>query len=154
MSQLELLEKIIKLLSRNNIQYMLTGSIVSSLQGVPRSTHNIDIIISINETNIPEIIRAFPKENYYINENSIKSAIKNEGQFNIIDKNEGDKIDFWILTDSEFDISRFSRRQKIALFNFEAYVSTAEDTILEKLYWSKKPDVSSLLDSIRSEAEI
>jgi hypothetical protein len=41
------------------------------------------------------------------------------------------------LTDSEFDKSRFSRKQKIILFNFEAYVSTAEDTVLYKLYWSK-----------------
>jgi hypothetical protein len=143
MPQLELLEKIVKLLSKNNIQYMLTGSIVSSLQGVPRSTHDIDIILSIRETDIKAILKPFPKKNYYINENSLKSAINNKGQFNIIDKNEGDKIDFWILTDSEFDVKRFSRRQKVVMFNFEAYVSTAEDTILQKLYWSKISDGST-----------
>jgi hypothetical protein len=142
MPQLELLKKTIKILSINNIQYMLTGSIVSSLQGVPRSTHDIDIIISVKKTNIPAIIKAFPKDNYYISENSIKSAIDNKNQFNVIDINEGDKIDFWILTDSEFDLNRFSRKQKVKLFDFEAYVPAAEDTILQKLYWSKISDGS------------
>ena len=142
MPQLELLEKTVKILTGNNIQYMLTGSIVSSLQGIPRSTHDIDIIISITKADIPKIIKSFSQEDYYINENSIEEAINNKSQFNILDINEGDKIDFWILTDSEFDKIRFSRKQKVILFNFEAYVPTAEDTILQKLYWSKLSDGS------------
>jgi hypothetical protein len=138
MPQLELLGRIVKFLTENSIQYMLTGSIVSSLQGIPRSTHDIDIIISITKDDIPKIIRAFPLKNFYVNENSIKEAVINKSQFNIIDINEGDKIDFWILTENEFDKIRFERKQKLLLFNFEAYISTAEDTILQKLYWSKQ----------------
>jgi len=137
MPQLELLKKTVKILTENNIPYMLTGSIVSSLQGIPRSTHDIDIIISITKIGIPPIIKAFFKENFYINEKSIEEAINNKSQFNILDTNEGDEIDFWILTDSEFDKIRFSRKQKVMLFNFETFVSTAEDTILQKLFWSK-----------------
>jgi len=48
-SQFRLLEKVVQILAERNIPYMLTGSIVSSLQGIPRSTHDIDIIISINK---------------------------------------------------------------------------------------------------------
>ena len=54
-----------------------------------------------------------------------------------MDTHEGGKIDFWILTDSKFDKSRFSRRQKVKLFGFEAYISSPEDTIIQKLLWSK-----------------
>ena len=39
MSQQELLKKVIQALEHAGIDYMLTGSIVSSLQGEPRSTH-------------------------------------------------------------------------------------------------------------------
>ena len=66
-----------------------------------------------------------------------KEAIKNNNQFNVLDINEGDKIDFWILTDSKFDRSRFSRRKKVRMFGFETYISAPEDTILQKLFWSK-----------------
>lgn len=43
MSQQELLKKVIQVLDDVGIQYMLTGSVVSSLQGEPRSTHDIDM---------------------------------------------------------------------------------------------------------------
>jgi len=42
MPQLKLLEKAVKVLSENSMQYMLTGSIVSSLQGIPRSTNDVE----------------------------------------------------------------------------------------------------------------
>jgi hypothetical protein len=43
MSQQELLKKTVRFLDENKIEYMLTGSYTSSLQGEPRSTHDIDI---------------------------------------------------------------------------------------------------------------
>ncbi|MDP3011813.1 MAG: hypothetical protein Q8N27_03770, partial [Candidatus Hydromicrobium sp.] len=89
MSQFRLLEEVVKILSERNIPYMLTGSIVSSLQGIPRSTHDIDIIISIDKTDIHKITEAFSKDDYYINEKSIEAAIINKDQFNIIDINQG-----------------------------------------------------------------
>ncbi len=137
MPQLELLEKTVRALHKTRIPYMLTGSIVSSFQGTPRSTHDIDVVVSISQKDIPSIIEAFPPDYYYINQITIKQAISNKGQFNIIDISEGDKIDFWLLTNSEFDKARFSRRQKVKLINFQAYISSPEDTILQKLYWSK-----------------
>ncbi len=35
-------------------------------------------------------------------------------------------------TNSEFDKTRFPRHQKVRLFNFEAYISSPEGTILQK----------------------
>lgn len=48
MSQQELLKIVVKALENANIQYMITGSIVSSLQGEPRLTH--DIVSSPEDT--------------------------------------------------------------------------------------------------------
>jgi predicted nucleotidyltransferase len=50
MSQQELLKKIIQALDQAEIPYMITGSIVSSLQGEPRSTHDIDILIAMQKS--------------------------------------------------------------------------------------------------------
>jgi hypothetical protein len=137
MSQLELLKKTVRSLEREDIPYMLTGSLVSSFQGNPRSTHDIDIIISIRMDDIPGIMEIFDPKRFYINRDSVKEAIINKSQFNVLDTEEGNKIDFWILTDSDFDKSRFARRQKIEIFGFKAYLSAPEDTIIQKLIWSK-----------------
>jgi hypothetical protein len=64
MSQLKLLEKAIKSLERESIPYMLTGSLVSSFQGIPRSTHDIDIIISVKINHITKIMNAFNEKRF------------------------------------------------------------------------------------------
>lgn len=60
MQQTQLLEKIIKLLEDNNIQYLITGSYASSLQGTPRSTHDINIVVVLNKSAINLLKNAFP----------------------------------------------------------------------------------------------
>ena len=74
---------------------------------------------------------------YYLSEESIEDAIKHESMFNLLDTTEGDKIDFWILTEKPFDKSRFERKQEENVFGVKMKISAAEDTILAKLLWSK-----------------
>ncbi len=56
MSQQKLLKKVIRTLYRAGIQYMITGSLASSLQGEPRSTHDIDMVIAIQESKVHELM--------------------------------------------------------------------------------------------------
>ena len=89
MSQQELLKKVIQSLEDTEIEYMVTGSIVSSLQGEPRLTHDIDIVVSIQEKNIEKLINHFPSPQYYLDEISIVDAIRTKHFFNLIDKKSG-----------------------------------------------------------------
>lgn len=49
MSQFKLLKEVITFLNQADTSYMLTGSIVSSFQGEPRSTHDIDMMIQLDK---------------------------------------------------------------------------------------------------------
>lgn len=137
MLQPKLLKSLLSVLNETNIDYMVTGSIVSSLQGEPRATHDVDIVINIPIPTIPLLIKAFPPPQYYLSENSIIEAIENESMFNLLDTTEGDKIDFWILTNEPFDKSRFERKYEESVFGFKMKISQPEDTILAKLKWAK-----------------
>jgi len=137
MPQQELLEKIILALNNSRIQYMITGSLASSLQGEPRSTHDIDIVISIPGTAVKKLADSFSPEDFYLDEADISEAVDRKGMFNLIDIKEGGKVDFWVLTDEPFDKSRFSRRCIEEFMGIKIQVSSPEDTILVKLKWSK-----------------
>ena len=137
MSQQELVRKIIQILENIGIQYMVTGSVVSSLQGEPRSTHDTDIIISLHEPDIKKLVKVLPQTDFYLDESSILESISTIGMFNLIDVKEGSKIDFWVLTDEPFDRSRFSRRHTEEFMGIKMWVSSPEDTILAKLRWAK-----------------
>ncbi len=151
MSQQKLLIKVIQILNNLNIEYMLTGSIVSSLQGEPRLTHDIDIVVLIDENDINAILESFSNTDYYISKQGILSALNNNSMFNLIDPIEGDKVDFWIHKNDSFDKSRFSRKVEQNIMGTKIYISAPEDTILAKLRWLKLSNGSEkqFIDALR-----
>jgi len=137
MAQSELLIHTIEALTNSSNEYMLTGSFVSSMQGEPRATHDIDFVVAASAGSIESFLAHFDIDDFYYDVDVAKQAIGTGGMFNIL-SNTGDKVDIWALTDAEFDRSRFSRRQSVELFGIPVYVSTPEDTVLMKLLWAKE----------------
>jgi len=135
--QSELLIKAVNILNQAKIKYMLTGSVASSLQGEPRATHDIDILINIDHTYITPLLNAFTPPEFYISEEAIHDAINFNSMFNVIDTTSANKIDFWLITAEPFDRSRFKRKQEEHIAGLTMNVSTPEDTILMKLKWAK-----------------
>lgn len=137
MSQQELVRRVTGTLDAAGIEYMVTGALVSSLQGEPRTKHDIDIVIAIQESQASKLVEAYPPQEFYLEQDSIIDAIRSRGMFNLIDVKEGEKVDFRVLTDEPFDRSRFSRRYEEEVLGTRLYMSSAEDTILVKLKWAK-----------------
>jgi hypothetical protein len=71
MSQQELLKRIIEILESRSIAFMVTGSLTSSLQGEPRSTHDIDLAVD----GASRLLGAFPPDEFYISESAMRDAI-------------------------------------------------------------------------------
>jgi hypothetical protein len=137
-SQQALLKRIIRALDGAGIPYMLTGSLASSLQGEPRATHDIDLVIDISPTDVARVTEALTAPELYLDEDAVGDATRRRTMFNPIDSSSGDKADFWLLTDDPFDRERFARRVRVEALGLELNVSTPEDTILMKLRWSAK----------------
>jgi hypothetical protein len=137
MSQQELLRYAVAVLEAADIPYMITGSTVSSLQGQPRTTHDIDIVVGIDRSAIPALLAAFQSPRFYLEESAIRDAIATSSMFNVIDSEGGDKIDFWLLKSKSFDQFSFQRRYQETGAGTKMYVSQPEDTILGKLHWAK-----------------
>jgi hypothetical protein len=137
MSQQELLKRVVEVLAAAGIDYMATGSIASSMQGAPRATHDIDLVVSVPPSAVKPLVQAFPGPDFLLQEETIVEALRNRSMFNLLDLTGGDKVDFWILTDDPFDRSRFSRKRVDAFQGFPLWVSAPEDTILVKLRWAQ-----------------
>lgn len=138
MSQPELLKRVVDALEDVGIDYMVTGSVVSSLQGEPRATHDIDIVIALEKSSVPKLLSCFQPPAYHLDEEDIHDALKSsQPMFNLLDVAEGDKVDFWLLTGDPFDRSRFSRKYAEELFGMKVKVSRPEDSILMKLRWAR-----------------
>ena len=151
MSQQALLKRIVEALDGAGIPYMLTGSLVSSLQGEPRATHDIDLVIDIAPDDATRVVHALSAPDIYLDEHTVRAATRRRSMFDLIDSSAGDKADFWLLTEAPFDRERFSRRMWVEALGLELSVSTPEDTILMKLRWSAQAGGSEkqLNDALR-----
>ena len=133
MSQLGLLKQTAVILTQLRVPFMLSGSHAASLQGEPRTTHDIDVVVDLSADKIDALVARFPAADFYVNCAAVHQAVATRGMFNIIDLREGDKVDFWLLTDDPFDRSRFARRRTIEVEDVAVSVSSPEDTIIMKL---------------------
>ena len=68
MSKPELLELVARRLEAIGLDYMITGSVASSLRGEPRQTHDIDVVVSIRTlaaaAMAAELKAAFPEPDF------------------------------------------------------------------------------------------
>jgi len=100
-SQEDFLEKIIEKLNEQNIPYMLSGSISSSLHGQPRATNDADIIIAPAEKQLIAFVKSLGGD-YYVNPDAARDALKNNSVFNVIDIQNSWKADFIIRKNRPF----------------------------------------------------
>jgi hypothetical protein len=136
MSQSELVKKIAQVFKDAGIPYMLTGSIVSSLQGAPRATEDVDLVAALQPLHVPILVKAFCPPSYYLSEDAIKDALQRKSMFNIIGMTDDFKADVWILKDETYAQTCFERRKAANALGTSLMVSTPEDTILSKLRWA------------------
>jgi len=67
----------------------------------------------------------------------VRAAYQPPYQFNAIDTRSALKVDFWLPKPTPFDQQMLQRRVRATLFGESAWVATAEDVILHKLFWNR-----------------
>jgi len=133
-----LLSRLVPALERAGIPYMLTGSVASSAHGMPRSTLDLDIVIVPTRAQLLVLMREFPADRYYADEQQALQALAKGSQFNVIDFATGWKTDFIIAQDSAYGRSALARRVLIDVAGTAVYVAAPEDVLIAKLQWGKR----------------
>jgi hypothetical protein len=135
MEQLRLIQWVIERLEKAHIRYFITGSIASSYYGIPRYTHDIDIVVAIDRDAADTLIHLL-QEKGYISKEGIQEALSGSGMFNFIHSETGLKVDFWVDRKEAFTRSCFERAVRVELSEgVWAVLGSPEDVFLHKVYW-------------------
>jgi hypothetical protein len=136
MGPYELLQRIVEVLDRLGISYLVTGSVGAMAYGEPRLTNDIDIVAAVEERHIAGLVAAFPAMEFYISEEMILEAIRYRKQFNIIHPASGLKVDIIVRKDTPFDKSRFARIRRIKpAESYTANFAAPDDIIIMKMQY-------------------
>jgi hypothetical protein len=124
-------------LEKLGITYLVGGSVASSLLGEPRATLDLDLVVDLRLSQVPDFLSTV-KPRFYVSAEAVLEAIRNESSFNLIDLETTEKIDIFILKNQPYCQQEMSRRQHLLISaNPEQflYFPTAEDVIIQKLVW-------------------
>jgi hypothetical protein len=119
-----------------NAEYFVGGSVASSLQGEPRATNDIDMVVSMPGLRVPAFARALG-EDFEVDQPALREALSRGGSANIFYLPMVTKVDIFGVSSSPYDEVEFARRRRarVRRSGEELWVKSPEDTILRKLLW-------------------
>jgi hypothetical protein len=129
--------------------FMLTGSVAMNYYAQPRMTRDIDLVVSLNETQAEAFFRLFETE-YYFDRQNVADAISRRRMFNLIHNGAVIKVDCVVLKRDAYRQEEFARRRQINLGDFETWIVSREDLVLSKLVWANDSKSEMQLRDVRN----
>jgi hypothetical protein len=128
--------EIAAILDQLGLDYLVGGSLASSLHGTPRSTEDADIALDLPAERVAELIEAL-EGRFYVDEERARSAVARQASFNVIHLETMFKVDLFVIGRDSLGRAELARRQRHAVGPEaqEIAVASAEDTVLQKLLW-------------------
>jgi hypothetical protein len=124
-------------LERLGIEYLVGGSIASSVHGHPRTTQDVDLVARIAGRHVPDLVAALQGD-FYIDADMINDAIRRRATFNIIYLETMLKVDIFVFAGDPLGHEEMRRRVAITLRGTRVWFASAEDIVLQKLDWYRK----------------
>ena len=143
----------IKRLNNIKISYLVTGAAATIIYGVPRLTHDIDLIIQLDYVKIDDFIKQFPSDKFYLPpEEVIKLEIKRplRGHFNIIHHETGFKADIYIMGEDTLHKWALTNKKSFNILGETIWVAPPEYVIMRKLEYFREGGSSKHLTDIQN----
>ncbi len=126
------------------VQYAVVGSVAGLTHGYSRFTMDIDVVAFLHQDNV-EVFVARLKDDYFVDENMIREAIRHHRSFNLLHHDTGLKVDVFIPTETGWNRQVTARREP-EMMDEETpafWVQSAEDLVLSKLRWFRATNETS-----------
>ena len=124
-------------LERLGIDYLVGGSVASSVHGRPRTTQDVDLVARVAGRHVAALVSGLEKE-FYIDADMISDAIRRRASFNIVHLATMLKVDIFVFAGDDFGKEEMRRRVPVMLRNARIWFASAEDIVLQKLEWYRK----------------
>jgi hypothetical protein len=133
---LDIALRVARALEAVGAEYFVGGSVASSLQGDPRSTNDIDFVISLPLGRVDAFCAELGTD-FEVDANQLRDAIRRAGSANAFYLPLITKIDFFGRGYEPYDEAEFSRRlpRQVRASGETLVIKAPEDTVLRKLLW-------------------
>jgi len=137
----DILDLVCNFMNENNINYVIVGGIAVLFYGNPRTTMDIDCVIQIDDINIPPLVKFLQDNDFFADEEDMKAAFKERSHCTVEDKGTMFRLDIKGVY-NEMDERTIKNKKTVKLDHIVIYIASPEDTIANKLLFSREQDVN------------
>jgi hypothetical protein len=148
------LERVVCILEKAGVSYMVCGSIASTFYSTPRTTHDIDIVVELSGPQLQRLLQYLPEEDYYVSEEAAMDALRRRSMFNVVDLESGWKLDLVVRKNRPFSEEEFRRRRQVEVVGVSLWMASPEDCVISKLEWAALGESERQLRDVRQLVEV
>lgn len=133
------------------LDYLVGGSLASSVHGIARSTRDVDVAVDLPADRVHALVEAL-KGRFYVDEEMAADAVARYGSFNVIHLESMFKVDLFVLGPDAMSRAELARRQLYRIGDElrEVFVARLDRSYLEA--WARHEGVDDLLAEALAEA--
>lgn len=134
------------------IDHMVTGSVAAMVYGEPRLTHDLDLVVALDERSIDAFAAAFPPEEFYCAPPDVirvEIQRRQRGHFNVIHHDSGFKADVYLVGNDALHRWAMARRRDLRLGAATLRVAPPEYVIVRKLEFFREGGSERHVEDIR-----
>ena len=131
------MQQVIDVLDNLGVPYLVGGSFASSIYGTYRATADVDLVADLKSEHAAALVTALGGQ-FYIDEESVRDAIRLQRSFSAIHLTTLFKVDVFIPQQRPYSSVQFERRIRQIVWTdpeCTVYLASVEDNLLAKLEW-------------------
>jgi predicted nucleotidyltransferase len=125
------------------IPYIIVGGYSSNTYGIPRSTKDVDVVVSITASRLTDLLNRLgpawkrdPQLSFETNTGTTREIFELKGT--------PLKVKIFSLSQDEHDQSRFARRTRKEMSGIPVWMPSPEDVVIWKLRWARPKDIEDV----------
>jgi hypothetical protein len=139
-SALEVALRVAGSFDRLGIEYLVGGSLASSMHGEPRSTQDVDFVAALVDSKIKAWVELLA-DDFYVDSERVAQAVQEKKAFNIVHLGTMFKADIFVQANDLVSQVEMARREFHEFPDGRGlWVASAEDIIIQKLKWYRLGD--------------
>lgn len=140
----QLLKLVCQYLNDAGVDYVVVGGFAVMFHGRPRTTADLDFVISIENLDIQKFVNYLIDQGLFASVYDMEKAFEEGSHCSVEDQETLFRLDIK-KANGPFDIQTLENRIAIQLDDIDIYLATAEDTIVNKLAWGRPIDLFDAL---------
>lgn len=140
---------VIDALDALQIPYMMVGSFSTNFYGIPRATHDADVVVQLEPGALSALAsRLCPL--FRLDPQMTFETVTATRRYVLHLVDNPFSVELFLLSDDAHDLQRFARRRRERVADREVFLPTMEDVIVMKLRWSHSGRRTKDLDDVRN----